>query len=243
MAKAETTLYSIGDDKLIAIADAIRSQTETEDTMTTDDMVRKINNMLSSVQPYVGKRINSELIDGQVRSVLVPYEEDELTLIPVLEPEDSESGFDPSDTLALIPAIFERGTAVEYDPTGGIMMRQGGYDVPVPSESIGVFITLTNEDDENDPINRRVFNGHYVMDTGGLYTFRDWEPGEIDQYEISFGWPKDAVTYTGRLWAESNGTTPFALIEDESPVVEFSVSIDPSRERPQPDENEEDPEL
>lgn len=239
MAKAETTLYSIGDDKLIAIADAIRSQTETEDTMTTDDMVRKINNMLSSVQPYVGKQIDSELIDGQVRSVLVPYEEDEFTLIPVLEPEDSESGFDPSNTLALIPAIVESGTAEEWDPIGGIMMRQGGYNVPVPSESIGVFITLTNEDDEQDPVNRMIFNGHYYMDAGGTYVFRDWEPGEADQYEISFDWPEDAVTYTGRLWAEANGTTPFALIEDESPVVEFSISIDPSRERPQPAEDEE----
>lgn len=222
MSKVETTLYSIGDDKLIAIADAIRSQTETEDTMTTDDMVTKINNMLNAIEPYLLVLMN-EIDTSKIYLQLVE------------EPADPESGFDPTER-PCYQLMYEDPVEgdIIWDPDAGVLARQGGENKYLTTEDISVSLTLTNPDDERDV---HTFHGHYM---GGAYAFQDWDE-DSDQYEIQFdSWPQEAITYDCTLSA----TYYFGdyTLKNDSVSVEFEFTLEPNPFDEGGDEPEEEPE-
>lgn len=211
MSKAETTLYSIGDDKLTAIADAIRSQTDDDQTMTTDDMVTKINSMLTAIEPYMGTDVHGtfEYIDPQY-----------LSLELVEEPEDPDSGFDPTER----PTYMLMYDGDLLDPYGGILARQGGHDKRINSEDISVWIRMENPEDERDS---HTFGGNYGS---GVYYFKDWDE-DADQYSIQFdSWPAEPITYNCELIAAYSGSD-FDLKNNRISVeFEFTLDTNPFKE-------------
>lgn len=216
-------IYSIGEDKLTAIADAIRDQTDDDRTMTTDDMVTKINAMLSVIEPYLdngGEEIDPEKIYLQL----------------VEEAEDPESGFNPEDKPCL-QLMYEGSNGNPdylFDPNAGVFARQGGEDKRITTEDISVSLTLTNPNDERDV---HTFHGHYM---GGAYPFQDWDE-DSDQYEIQFdSWPQEAITYDCTLSA----TYYFGDfdLKNNSVSVEFEFTLEPNPFDEGGDEPEEEPE-
>ena len=213
-------IYSIGEDKLTAIADAIRDQTDDDRTMTTDDMVTKINAMLSVIEPYLDNGDGEEIDSTKVYLQLVE------------EAEDPESGFRP-DNRPFLQLMYEDSNG-DYllEPNAGVFARQGGEDKRIMSEDISVLLRMENADDERDV---HLFAGHY---TGGAYAFQDWDEPS-DQYEISFDtWPEEDITYNCTLSATYQGNG-FEL-KNNSVSVEFEYVLTPS---PFEEEQEEDPEL
>jgi len=212
----EEVLYSISDSKLTAIADAIRSQTDDERAMTTDDMVTKINSMLSAVEPYMGTDVHGtfEYIDPQY-----------LSLELVEEPEDPDSGFDPTER----PTYMLMYDGDLLDPEGGILAKQGGYDKRIHSSDISVWITMENPEDERDT---HTFEGHY---SDGIYCFQDWDE-PADQYSIQFdSWPEEPITYNCELIAAYSGLD-FDLKNNRISVeFDFTLGTNPF-EKEEPEE-------
>ena len=216
-------IYSIGEDKLTAIADAIRSQTDDDRTMTTDDMVTKINDMLSVIEPFLGTDVHEtfEIIDPEY-----------ISLELVEEPEDPESGFDPTER----PSYMLMYDGDLLDPEGGIIAKQGGYNKHIHSSDISVWIRMENQDDERDIHN---FEGHF---DGGIYLFKDWE--EPDQYSIQFdSWPEEPITYNCELIAAYSGSDFDLKNNTISVEFEFILETNPFKDGGDEEEPEEDPEV
>ena len=232
MSKVETTLYSIGDDKLTAIADAIRSQTETKDTMTTDDMVNNISNMMNSVCPFVGIQINAELIEGVVRRVLVGFDEEEFAIQEVQDLDDPTGEYTDHDYVCTPGFINRRDEFEEVNnPVGGVKMRSNGRDMFINTSDINVDIHYVNVDDDTDS---GIFHGQFAE---GSYEF-DWLDGDTHHYEIVFDKGEEEKTYQCTIYATINNANDWNLMDDISAEYTCTVVV-PAYE----EEQEEDPEL
>ena len=211
MSKVETTLYSIGDDKLTAIADAIRNQTETDDTMTTDRMVTNINNMMTAIAPYISK------YQG------VPYEAGEFAMYEVEDPDYGEEEFDSERQIIFMPGLVERGEITEHSPEAGIHLRKGGRDKYIKSMDICLDITFTNPDDHDDRLNSQIFHGQF---DGAEYNWSWYDEGlRRDAYEITIDRPVEDTTYDVKMWAHVDNNSDFDLDILSSEIVECQVTI------------------
>lgn len=227
MSKAETTLYSIGDDKLTAIADAIRSQTETEDTMTTDDMVNNISNMMNSVCPFVGVQINSELIEGVVRRVLVEFDDEghQFAIQEVQDLDDPTGQYNQDFQYICMPGFID--SREEFNevgaPVGGVKMRSNGRDMFINTSDINVDIHYVNVDDDTDS---GTFHGHF---NEGSYEF-DWFESEAHYYEIVFDKGEEEKTYQCTIYATINNAGDWNLMDDISEEYTCTVVVPPANE-------------
>ena len=214
------TLYSISDTKLTSIADAIRSQTEDDRTMTTDDMVTKINNMMNSVCPFVGIQINAELIEGVVRRVLVSFDEEEFAIQEVQDLDDPTEQYDQDHQFICTPGfINSRGDFEELSaPVGGIKMRSNGSDMFINTSDIYVDIHYVNVDDDSD---RGEFHGQY---DGGSYAF-DWDENEGHHYEIVFDKGEEEKTYECTIYAFTANADDWNLMSDYSSEYTCTVVV------------------
>jgi len=227
------TLYSITDTKLISIADAIRSQTETDSTMTTDEMVTNISNMMNSVCPFVGIQINSELIEGVVRRVLVGFDDEEFAIQEVENLDDPTGEYDETNYVCLPGFINRRGDYEEVGaPVGGVKMRSNGRDMLINTSDINVDISYVNVDDDTD---NGTFHGQFEA---GNYMF-DWWEGDTHHYEIVFDKGEEEKTYECTIYATINNANDWNLMDDDSDEFTCTVVV-PALES---NENEEDPEL
>ena len=228
MAKVETTYYSIGDDKLTAIADAIRSQTDTEDTMTTDVMVRKINNMMSAIGPYLGKEfVPSSWIAAENHWILVPFEEGEFTLKEV---EDPGYEFDSDHQVIFVPGIItvdEREgteTVEECAPIAGVHLIKGGTDKFIQTPQVFLDIRFTNPEDENDGLNHCIYHGHFTEE--GDYRWYWYDEGEDhDVYEMTIDRPSEDTDYVVTMKAYVENYNDFDLPVLVSDIVTCEVTI------------------
>lgn len=235
MPKEEVTLYSIGDDKLTAIADAIRSQTDTEELMTTDDMVSKIENMLAATKLWIGKGIAGDVIgEDEWIKVVDEYEDGEFAMFEVEDPfPDSEDPmFNPDEQIIYLPGIVvDNGgeeEIEEYVPCAGVVYRKRGQNIFAGSDAVGVHITFTNEEDENDPLNQYTFNG---TQDGDSYNFMWYDEGDPEpHYEIVIDKPVSETTYTVRMWADIWEDNDFDIEDNMTEILECHVTI-PAKER------------
>ena len=224
------TLYSISDTKLTSIADAIRSQTEDDRTMTTDDMVTKINNMMNSVCPFVGIQINAELIEGVVRRVLVGFDEEEFAIQEVQNLDDPTGEYTDHDYVCTPGFINRRDEFEEVGaPVGGIKMRSNGMDMFINTSDIYVDIHYQNVDDDTDS---GTFHGQY---DSGSYAF-DWFDGDAHHYEIVFDKGEEEKTYQCTIYALVANANDWNLMSDYSSEYTCTVVV-PAYE----EEQEEDP--
>lgn len=220
------TIYSIEGTDLTSIANAIRSQTETEDLMTTDDMVENINNMMNAVEPFVGVRVDAELIEGQVRRVLVEFDDEDR---PFCIEECSD--LDPGASIDTNTQFVGKVGCIEDDEfiegcCGGIKMRSNGHDMFINTSDIFVDIEATNLDDETETI---TFHGQY---NSGEYMFEWIEEGSDEyHYEVVFPKHRDECTWRCEIYAVTENPDDWNLKETESAIFTCEVRVPAEEER------------
>lgn len=221
------TLYSISDTKLTSIADAIRSQTETEDTMTTDDMVNNISNMMNSVCPFVGIQINAELIEGVARRVLVEFDDEghQFAIQEVQDLDDPTEQYNQDLQYICTPGFID--SREEFNevgaPVGGVKMRSNGRDMFINTSDINVDIHYVNVDDDKD---NGTFHGQF---NEGNYEF-DWFEGDTHHYEIVFDKGEEEKTYQCTIYATINNAGDWNLMDDVSTDYTCTVVVPPAND-------------
>ena len=211
------TIYSIEGTDLTAIADTIRSQTETEDTMTTDDMVDNINNMMNAVAPFVGARLDAELIEGQVRRVLVEFDDEDIPFcIEECRDPDPNFDYDPNTQFVATVGYINDGNFID-GCVGGIKMRSNGQDMFINTGDIFVDIEAKNLDDETEVL---TFHSDYY---GGEYMFEWAEDSENYHYEVVFPKHRDECNWRCEIYAYTENPDNWNIKETES--ARFSCEV------------------